>query len=131
MLDEFSIPLHLVDRHVTRMKIVSPSNLAVDFGSKTLKPHESIPMLRREVLDSFLRSRAESNGARLIPALVTHLEVPSSTDQPYVVHHVINNAKRTLAVDVVVGADGANSRIAKAINAGNYSCAIAFQERIK
>ncbi|KAL9370470.1 hypothetical protein Peur_035610 [Populus x canadensis] len=74
MIDEFSIPLHLIDRHVTRMKIISPSNLTVDFGSKTLKSHEFIPMLRREVLDSFLRSRAQSNGAQFITGLVTDIE---------------------------------------------------------
>ena len=37
MLDEFDIPARLIDRHVTRMRIFSPSNLAVDFG-KTLRP---------------------------------------------------------------------------------------------
>ncbi|KAK9279841.1 hypothetical protein L1049_013523 [Liquidambar formosana] len=130
MLHEFSIPLHLIDRRVTHMKIVSPSNLTVDFG-KTLKPHEFIAMLRREVLDSFLRSRAEASGASLISALVTHLEIPSSPTSPYVVHYTMNNSRRALAVDVVIGADGANSRVAKSINAGNYACAIAFQERIK
>ncbi|GAV64075.1 Pyr_redox_2 domain-containing protein [Cephalotus follicularis] len=131
MLDEFSIPLHLIDRHVTRMKIISPSNLSVDFGSKTLQPDESIPMLRREVLDNFLRCRAQSHGAHLIPALVTHLEVPASSNSPYVVHHTTNNSRKTLAVDVVIGADGANSKVAKSIRAGNYACAIAFQERIR
>jgi geranylgeranyl reductase len=132
MIDEFSIPLHLIDRHVTRMKIISPSNLTVDFGSKTLKSHEFIPMLRREVLDSFLRSRAQSNGAQLITGLVTDIEVADFlSSKPYVIHHTINNCKRSLAVDLIVGADGANSRVAKIINAGNYRCAIAFQERIK
>ncbi|XP_065865965.1 geranylgeranyl diphosphate reductase, chloroplastic-like [Euphorbia lathyris] len=131
MLDEFSIPLNLIDRHVTRMRIISPSNVTVDFGSKTLKPHESIPMLRREVLDSFLRTRAQSAGATLIPALVTNLDLPSSSKEPYIIHHTINNTQRTLAVDVIIGADGANSRVAKSINAGNYTCAIAFQERIR
>ncbi|XP_038692559.1 geranylgeranyl diphosphate reductase-like [Tripterygium wilfordii] len=131
MLDEFSIPLHLIDRHVTRMKIISPSNLAVDFGSKTLKPHEFIPMLRREVLDSFLRSRAESKGAQLISGLVTKLDVPTSGNSPYVIHYTTNSSLRSLAVDVIVGADGANSRVANTIKAGNYSCAIAFQERIQ
>ncbi|GLT81877.1 hypothetical protein SLE2022_003060 [Rubroshorea leprosula] len=131
MLDEFSIPPHLIDRRVTKMKIISPSNLAVDFGSKSLRPNEHIPMLRREVLDSFLRSRAQSSGAQLITALVTHLEVPSSPSSPYIIYHTVNNSRKTLAVDVVIGADGANSKVAKSINAGNYTCAIAFQERIR
>ncbi|KAL2536805.1 Geranylgeranyl diphosphate reductase [Forsythia ovata] len=130
MLDEFSIPNHLIDRRVTHMKIISPSNLTVDFG-KTLKSHEFISMLRREVLDNFLRLRAESRGASLIKALVTHIEVPTSKNSPYIIHYILNNTQNTLAVDVIVGADGANSRVAKSIKAGTYKCAIAFQERIK
>ena len=37
----------------------------------------------------------------------------------------------TLEVDLVIGADGANSRVAKEIDAGEYDYAIAFQERIR
>ncbi|EXB54685.1 Geranylgeranyl diphosphate reductase [Morus notabilis] len=133
MLDEFQIPSHLIDRRVSRMRIFSPSNLEVDFG-KTLLPHEFIAMLRREVLDSFLRSRAESSGATLITSLVTDLEIPESNNSPYVIHYIAGDRsgrKEKIAVDVVVGADGANSRVAKAIGAGDYAYAIAFQERIK
>ncbi|KAK4270906.1 hypothetical protein QN277_019671 [Acacia crassicarpa] len=131
MLEEFNIPLELIDRQVNRVKIFSPSNIAVDFG-KTLKSHEFIAMLRREVLDSFLRSRAQSTGANLIAGLVTNLEVPTSPISPYIVHYTAkNNSRRSIAVDVVIGADGANSRVAKSIDAGSYTCAIAFQERIK
>ncbi|MFS7971441.1 putative geranylgeranyl diphosphate reductase [Helianthus anomalus] len=130
MLEEFSIPPDLIDRKVTHMKIISPSNLTVDFG-KTLKPHEYISMLRREVLDSYLRSRAESKGVMLVKALVTNLDVPFQPNQPYIVNYTVNNRMEYLPVDVVVGADGANSRVAKAIGAGDYACAIAFQERIK
>lgn len=130
MLDEFSIPSNLIDRKVTQMKIVSPSNLTVDFG-KTLKPNEFISMLRREVLDSFLRSRAVDCGATLVKALVTNIDMPASEKAPYLIHYISNNNKSTLAVDVIIGADGANSKVAKSIKAGDYICAIAFQERIK
>lgn len=130
MLDEFDIPIELVDRKVTHMKIISPSNLTVDFG-KTLKPHEFISMLRREVLDSYLRTRAESKGATIVKALVTNLEVPKTSNEPYVVNYIAENERKSLAVDVVIGADGANSKVAKCIDAGDYACAIAFQERIR
>ncbi|KAK7320501.1 hypothetical protein VNO77_30032 [Canavalia gladiata] len=131
MLEEFDIPHHLIDRHVTHMRIFSPSNIAVDFG-KTLKPHEFIAMLRREVLDSFLRSRAHSAGATPVSGLVTGLDIPATPAAPYTVHYTINgSSRRSLTVDVVIGADGANSRVARSIGAGDYTCAIAFQERIK
>ncbi|XP_051123138.1 uncharacterized protein LOC127246011 isoform X2 [Andrographis paniculata] len=130
MLDEFSIPLSLVDRKVTKMKIISPSNLAVDFG-KTLRSGEFISMLRREVLDTFLRRRAEERGATLVKALVTKIDLPATENSPYIIHYVAGNVSQRLAVDVVVGADGANGKVAKAIDAGEYTCAIAFQERIK
>lgn len=132
MLDEFSVPLDLIDRRVRRMKIISPSNRVVDFG-RTLKSHEYIPMLRREVLDSFLRSRAESRGAQIITGLFLGLQLPVSSSDPYVITYTSSSEKtfKTLQVDVVIGADGANSRVAKAIDAGDYTCAIAFQERIR
>ncbi|KAK9734661.1 hypothetical protein RND81_04G155500 [Saponaria officinalis] len=129
MLDEFSIPRALVDREVTRMRIISPSNLVIDFG-KTLLPSEFIAMTRREVLDSFLRTRAESSGARLVTGLVTGLDLPARDDGPYVVNYLVDGVRKSVEVDVVVGADGAHSKVAKSIKAGNYEYAIAFQERI-
>lgn len=36
-----------------------------------------------------------------------------------------------IEVDAVIGADGANSRVAKEIDAGDYDYAIAFQERMR
>jgi len=38
---------------------------------------------------------------------------------------------KTMDVDLIIGGDGANSRVAKAMDAGQYNFAIAFQERIK
>ncbi|KAF3669507.1 putative NADH dehydrogenase [ubiquinone] 1 alpha subcomplex assembly factor 3-like [Capsicum annuum] len=75
MLREFSIPSHLIDHHVNQMTIFSPSNVIADIG-KTLKPHKLVAILQREVLDSFLRQRAESSGATLLKALVTNPVVP-------------------------------------------------------
>jgi len=38
---------------------------------------------------------------------------------------------KNITVDLIVGADGANSRVARAMDAGDYNVAVAFQERIK
>ncbi|KAI8528895.1 hypothetical protein RHMOL_Rhmol12G0183200 [Rhododendron molle] len=142
MVGEFDLPLDIIDRRVTKMKMISPSNVAVDIG-QTLKPHEYIGMVRREVLDAYLRDRAAAAGANVINGLFLKMDAPKSagpgSDAPYVLHYTGQVSKytggagerRTLEVDAVIGADGANSRVAKSIGAGDYEYAIAFQERIK
>lgn len=62
------------------------------------------------------------------------MDIPKDNNSPYVLHYSsydgkTNGAgeKRTLEVDAVIGADGANSRVAKSIDAGDYEYAIAFQ----
>ncbi|KAL5722827.1 hypothetical protein ACHQM5_006298 [Ranunculus cassubicifolius] len=137
MVGEFDLPLDIIDRRVTKMKMISPSNVAVDIG-QTLKPHEYIGMVRREVLDQYLRERSEKAGAKILNGLFLKMDMPTGPNQPYVLHYSLFNGKAgsvgekcTLEVDAVIGADGANSRVAKAIGAGDYDYAIAFQERIK
>jgi geranylgeranyl reductase len=136
MVDEFDLPPEIIDRRVTKMKMISPSNIEVNIGS-TLKSEEYIGMCRREVMDGFMRDRAAKLGATLINGTVHKLEIPDNDKDPYTLHYadhsdgsVVGTAK-TLQVDLVIGADGANSRIAKAIDAGDYNYAIAFQERIR
>mmetsp|Transcript_1405 Transcript_1405/g.1875 ORF Transcript_1405/g.1875 Transcript_1405/m.1875 type:complete len:465 (+) Transcript_1405:81-1475(+) len=136
MVDEFDLPESIIDRKVRKMKMISPTNREVDIGH-TLKPNEYIGMVRREVLDGFLRNRAVENGAKSINGLVTKLEVPSNLNGKYkILFKNYEGQKKigvddSIEVDLVIGADGANSRVAKAMDAGEYNYAIAFQERIK
>jgi geranylgeranyl diphosphate/geranylgeranyl-bacteriochlorophyllide a reductase len=136
MVDEFDLPAHIIDRKVRKMKMISPSNVEVNIGG-TLKDEEYIGMCRREVMDGFMRDRAASLGAKLINGTVNRLEIPRNSTDPYVIHYAdLSNGTpegemKSLEVDLVIGADGANSRIAKEIDAGDYNYAIAFQERIR
>jgi geranylgeranyl diphosphate/geranylgeranyl-bacteriochlorophyllide a reductase len=136
MVDEFALPPHIIDRQVRKMKMISPSNVEVNIGG-TLKDGEYIGMCRREVLDGFLRDRAVSLGAKIINGIVNKMEIPSSTTAPYVLRYAdfssgnTEGEMKSLEVDLVIGADGANSRIAKEMDAGDYNYAIAFQERIR
>ena len=136
MVDEFDLPQKIIDRQVKKMKMISPSNREVNIGS-TLKNNEYIGMCRREVLDGFLRNRAAELGANLINGTVYQLDIPEGDKDPYTLHYAdhsngsVKGEMKTLKVDLVIGADGANSRIAKAIDAGDYNYAIAFQERIR
>lgn len=137
MIEEFDLPMSIIDRKVRKMKMISPSGREVDIG-ETLGENEFIGMLRREVMDGFMRDRAVELGATPINALVTKIDCPADGDQTgrYTIHYSPNDegkkaASKTLDVDVIIGADGANSRVAKAIDAGEYNFAIAFQERIR
>jgi len=134
MVEEFNLPSEIIDRKVRKMKLISPTNREVDIG-QTLEPDEYIGMTRREVLDTYLRDRAISLGAKPVNALVTNIEVPDTNDAngQYTINYsnFADNSKSDMKVDYIIGADGANSRVAKAIKAGDYNYAIAFQERIK
>jgi len=136
MIDEFSLPEKIVDRKVTKMLMISPTGKEVPIG-QTLKPDEYIGMTRREVVDAYLRDRAVEFGATAVNGLVTDIVInEEDVNAPYLVKYSNYDGKKTgtpeeLEVDMIVGADGANSRVAKAMNAGEYNYAIAFQERIK
>jgi geranylgeranyl reductase len=135
MVEEFDLPQSIIDRKVTKMKMISPSNREVDVG-KTLSETEYIGMCRREVFDAYLRERAEKNGAKLENGLMKRIE-QADPEGPITIHYNKFTdgdkvgAAATLEVDLVIGADGANSRVARDIDAGDYDYAIAFQERIK
>eukprot|EP00217_Crustomastix_stigmatica_P003958 CAMPEP_0183792036 /NCGR_PEP_ID=MMETSP0803_2-20130417/2289_1 /TAXON_ID=195967 /ORGANISM="Crustomastix stigmata, Strain CCMP3273" /LENGTH=462 /DNA_ID=CAMNT_0026036377 /DNA_START=53 /DNA_END=1441 /DNA_ORIENTATION=- len=134
MVDEFDLPEEIIDRKVTKMKMVSPSNVIVDVG-QTLSETEYIGMCRREVMDDFLRKRAQALGATLINGLF--MKISENGDGTYTLSYndYEGDAKagepKEMVVDAVIGADGANSRVAKCIDAGEYDYAIAFQERMR
>jgi geranylgeranyl diphosphate/geranylgeranyl-bacteriochlorophyllide a reductase len=135
MVSEFDLPPEIIDRRVRKMKMISPSNREVDIN--LVNEDEYIGMCRREVLDGFLRDRAAKLGANLINATVHKLDFPINNTDPYTIHYVDHTESgaqgiaKTLKVDLIIGADGANSRIAKEMDAGDYNYAIAFQERIR
>ena len=135
MVSEFDLPESIIDRKVRNMKMISPSNREVDINLEN--DGEYIGMCRREVMDAYLRERAAGLGANLVNGLVTKIDTGSKRQGPYTLTYSdyasgeATGESKTLEVDLIVGADGANSRVAKAMDAGDYNVAIAFQERIK
>nr|CAD1826825.1 unnamed protein product [Ananas comosus var. bracteatus] len=138
MVDEFGLPLDLIDRRVTKMKMISPSNVAVDIG-RTLGPGEFIGMVRREVLDAYLRSRAAAAGAAVVNGLFLKLDAPRDPngDGAYTIHYT-EYAKGGAAV----GSGGrwrwtrwwarmGRTRGWRGRWGGDYEYAIAFQERVR
>ncbi len=140
MVSEFDLPDSIIDRKVRNMRMISPSNREVDISLDKVygeTEDEYIGMCRREVMDAFMRNRAAELGANLVNGLVTKIDTGNNRQGPYTLTYSDYSAgestgeTKTLEVDLIVGADGANSRVAKAMDAGDYNVAIAFQERIK
>ena len=139
MVEEFDLPDSIIDRKVRNMKMISPSNREVDIKLDPLGYDDNayIGMCRREVFDSFLRNRAAELGTTLINGLVQKIDTGDKRQGPYTIHYADYSSGgptgelKSLDVDLIIGADGANSRVAKAMDAGDYKVAIAFQERIK
>jgi len=140
MVEEFDLPESIIDRKVRHMRMISPSNREVDISIDRVygkSDNEFIGMCRREVMDAFMRNRASDLGATLINGLVTSIDTGDNNQGPYKLSYsdFTNGDKKgelkELTVDLLIGADGANSRVAKAMDAGDYKVAIAFQERIK
>jgi len=135
MVAEFDLPESIIDRKVRNMKMISPSNREVDINLEN--ENEYIGMCRREVMDAYLRNRSAELGAQLVNGLVTKIDTGSNRQGPYTLTYSdysggeATGETKTLEVDLIIGADGANSRVAKAMDAGDYNVAIAFQERIK
>ena len=140
MVSEFDLPESIIDRKVRNMRMISPSNREVDISLDKVygkSENEYIGMCRREVMDAFMRDRAADLGANLINGLVTSIKTGENRQGPYeITYSNFSNEDnkgeiKNLTVDLIVGADGANSRVAKAMDAGDYNVAVAFQERIK
>lgn len=126
MVSEFDLPEEIIDRRVRNMSMISPSNFAVDIALPNQA--EYIGMCRREVLDGFLRNRAARFGAHLLQGTFIELKVGTPNQIEY---RDPDGTVHRLEADVVIGADGFHSKIAKTIDAGEVPYAIAFQERIQ
>ena len=140
MVSEFDLPESIIDRKVRNMRMISPSNREVDISLDNVygkSENEYIGMCRREVMDAFMRDRAADLGATLINGLVTSIDTGKNNQGPYEITYSDfseDNNKgevKKITVDLLVGADGANSRVARAMDAGDYNVAVAFQERIR
>ena len=77
--------MEIIDRRVTKMKMISPSNREVDVG-KTLSETEWIGMCRREVFDDYLRNRAQKLGANIVNGLFMRSE-QQSAEGPFTIHY--------------------------------------------
>lgn len=108
LLREFDIPEELLEARVNTARMISPSDQEVDMTIGGF-----VGMVDREVFDEWLRERAASTGAERRTGTFVRLE---QVDGEVVVHYRENgkNAElKSFRTRVLVGADGAASKVRK------------------
>jgi geranylgeranyl reductase len=121
--EEFNIPESIIERKVTKIGAISPSLKEITIPLK----RGYLAMVRREVFDAYLRKSAEEAGAELIEGLFLGLNIGNEIK----IEYKTNGQTKKLKGDILIGSDGANSSVARAIGVKHPERFLAIQERIK
>ena len=107
LLSEFEVPESLLMARIHCARMVSPANATVDM------PIEGgfVGMVDRESFDEWLRERARGAGAERIQGEL--LDIERAADGISRIRYRSNSEERVLRARAVIGADGANSKVAK------------------
>ncbi len=126
LIEEFEIPDGLLVARVTAARMVSPSERKVDM------PIDGgfVGMVDREVFDEWLRSRAAAAGAERLTATFRALERDADGVAAVCCEHP-NGGQVRLRARAVIGADGANSAVARAIGADEVPYVFAYHEIVR
>jgi geranylgeranyl reductase len=109
LIRDFAIPDHLLCARISAARMVSPADNNVDMPVG----NGFVGMVNRDEFDEWLRERAAEAGADRVAGSFT--EVTRDADGTAVVNYTRKGSEKTVQVRarVVVGADGAKSRVAK------------------
>ncbi|HRK19773.1 MAG TPA: geranylgeranyl reductase family protein, partial [Hyphomicrobiaceae bacterium] len=112
LIEEFDIPAPLLVARITSARMVAPSASSVDI------PIENgfVGMVDREVFDPWLRSRAAGSGAHCVNGDVDTIVRDADGHMTIIYRSTTADASeppRKLRARMVIGADGANSKIAR------------------
>jgi geranylgeranyl reductase len=107
LIRDFAIPDHLLAAKIRGARMIAPSHREVHM------PVEGgfVGMVDREVFDEYLRERARSGGAERVTG--TYTEITRDDGDVFVHYTDAQGARRALRTRLVIGADGALSRVAK------------------
>lgn len=128
LIRDFDIPDHLLVAHAQSARIISPTQRAVDM------PIDGgfVGMVDRDVFDEWLRNRAAEAGAERVTGVYDRIE---RADGKTIVHYrtARDGSAETLETKVVIGADGANSTVARQEirNGGRPKHVFAYHEIIE
>jgi geranylgeranyl reductase len=131
-VSEFGIPRSIIERKVTRAAIISPSGgtVEMDVRGTVAADDDYIIMLTREILDRTLREKAQQAGAELREAAFVSQEPQSDGTIRVKIRHR-DEREEYVNCDILIGADGAGSTVAKSVGRPAVRHASAIQERLE
>ncbi len=127
LIRDFKIPDHLLCARITSARMISPAGVEVDMPIG----NGFVGMVNRDVFDEFLRARAAENGAERRTGSFTSLT--RDPDGVAVVHYEAKDGEEVrVRARIVVGADGANSAVARqAIPGARTKFVFAYHEIVR
>jgi geranylgeranyl reductase len=129
LVKEFAIPESLLVARVTSARMVSPAGKKVDM------PIDGgyVGMVDREVFDEWLRARAARGGAERRTGTFDRIERDDDGCAVVVYADARDGPEHRIRARCVIGADGANSRVARSIfsDAERMPCVFAYHEVIR
>ena len=129
---EFDLPQHLLCAHINSARMISPAERKVDM------PIENgfVGMVKRDVFDEWLRTRAAESGA--VRRTGTFIELVYADGGQVIVRYEVEVAGgkpevKEVRARCVIGADGARSRVARQCipGADKMRCVSAYHEIIR
>lgn len=128
LVKDFNIPSDLLCARISSARMIAPSNKSVDM------PIENgyVGMVNRETFDEWLRARAEMTGATRQTGTFVEIE-RDAEDRPIVVYKTKDDAVERVRARIVIGADGARSKVAKQglPNVKPVPCVFAYHEIVE
>ncbi|MEM1415542.1 MAG: geranylgeranyl diphosphate reductase, partial [Myxococcota bacterium] len=125
LIRDFDIDEDLLCARISSARMISPTARKIDM------PIEGgfVGMVNREVFDEWLRARAASAGATRLTGSFQRIERDEHEGAVVVWREKATNAERRLRARLVIGADGAMSRVARQeMEEARPKCVSAFHE---
>ena len=112
-LRDFAIPPNLLVAQARSARMIAPSGKTVDMHIGDTRPNGYVGMVDREDFDEWLRERAAVNGAQRITGTMRSMERLESGRWSLSLDH--KGELSTVIARAVIGADGANSAVRRAV----------------
>ena len=126
-LAALGVPELLLAQRINEIALFSPTNRVAFVTVAGLERYTGV--IRRELVQTLLRRRAEEAGAAFVHAAFRRF-VHSEGDYPILEIQKPDGTRDRIQADVVIGADGVHSRVARAIGLPPLELGVAYMERL-